>query len=83
MILARMQGIQNILMNRLGNGMFKLENKLKTELDEVLYQEVLLLFQKSHEEWIASGDRNTKFYHASIVVRRSQNNYGSIKMMSM
>lgn len=30
-------------------------------------------FQKSREECICSGDRNTKFYHASTIARRSRN----------
>lgn len=31
------------------------------------------MFQKSREEWIRLGDKKTKFYHTSIVVRRSRN----------
>ncbi|GLU11148.1 hypothetical protein SLE2022_279120 [Rubroshorea leprosula] len=31
-------------------------------------------------EWIASGDRNTAFYHASTVIRRSRNRISALKI---
>ena len=36
-------------------------------------------FQKSREEWICSGDRNTKFYHASTVLRRHGNKIDKLR----
>ena len=37
------------------------------------------LFQRSREEWIAYGDINTKFYHASTLVRRKRNRIERLK----
>lgn len=71
---ARLQGIQCVMDSRRNASLIKLESKLRKELEDVLYQEELLWFQQSKEEWIKSGDRNTKFYHAATRVRRATGN---------
>lgn len=53
------------------NGLVKLNKKLDADLEEVLQQE-LLWYQRPRENWIHSGDRNTKFYHLSTKVRHNQ-----------
>lgn len=78
-LLARIQGFQHVVMNMPNNVLFKLEKRLTKELDEVLKQEELLWFQKSGEEWITSGDRNTKYYHASTIVKRNWSKCDSLK----
>ena len=45
----------------------------------MLQQEELLWFKRSREEWIKSGDRNTKFYHSSTLIRKSRNKIGTLK----
>ncbi|XP_019160483.1 PREDICTED: uncharacterized protein LOC109157057 [Ipomoea nil] len=72
-LLARIGGIQRLMAESIHRGLYKLEKKLKADLEDVLYQEELLWFQRSREEWIVSGDRNTKFYHAATMVRRARN----------
>lgn len=59
--------------------LLKLQNNLKKELEAVLGQKELLWFQKSREEWIISGDRNTKYYHASTMVKRGRNRIASLR----
>lgn len=49
-----------------------LENKLIKELNEILNQEELLWFQKSRNSWIQDGDRNTSFYHRSMIICRNR-----------
>ncbi|XP_019162021.1 PREDICTED: uncharacterized protein LOC109158590 [Ipomoea nil] len=78
-LLNRIGGIQRLRADQLHRGLHQLENKLKGELEEVLYQEELMWFQRSREEWIVSGDRNTKFYHAATMVRRARNKIRSLK----
>ena len=76
---ARIEGVQRKLTERRTNNLLKLEKKLQRELDLILRQEELIWFQRSCEDWINSGGRNTKFYHASTIVRRSRNKIRALK----
>lgn len=51
--------------------MIKLDKKLRTDLEDTLYQEELLWYQRFREEWITSGDHNTRFYHLDATVRNN------------
>ncbi|XP_019186575.1 PREDICTED: uncharacterized protein LOC109181278 [Ipomoea nil] len=73
-LLARLGGIQSRLAISFHRGLAKLERKLRADLEEILHQEELFWYQKSREEWIASGDRNTAYYHAATTIRKSRNN---------
>lgn len=55
------------------NGILKLEKTLNLVLDRILEQEEILWFQKSQTEWIASEDRNTKYFHRMATVRKQRN----------
>lgn len=73
-LIARLNGIQKIFATRHHNGILNLERKLRHELDTTLYQEELYWYQRSREDWIRSGDKNTKFYHAAANVKRLRKN---------
>ncbi|XP_057733751.1 uncharacterized protein LOC130948905 [Arachis stenosperma] len=49
------------------------EKQLIEEFNNTLVQEELLWFQKSREQWVKFGDRNTKFFHVQTLVRRKHN----------
>ncbi|XP_038688673.1 uncharacterized protein LOC119987842 [Tripterygium wilfordii] len=76
---ARIGGIQTRMAVSPSWRLQKLESKLRKELDVVLFQEELLWYQQSRENWIRSGDRNTKFYHASTMVRKSRSRIEALK----
>lgn len=56
-----------------------MEKCLILELDEQLRREELLWKQKSRVSWLSSSDLNTKFFHASIVIRRCRNQIVELK----
>ncbi|XP_072066711.1 uncharacterized protein [Arachis hypogaea] len=49
------------------------EKQLIDKFNNTLVQEELLWFQKSREQWVKFGDRNTKFFHVHTLVRRKHN----------
>ncbi|XP_074301475.1 uncharacterized protein LOC141632870 [Silene latifolia] len=69
----RLLGVQRKLSRGGPYYLLKFELKLKRNLDEVLREEELLWFQKYRMEAICDGDRNTRFFHLSTVIRRKQN----------
>ncbi|CAA0831454.1 Unknown protein, partial [Striga hermonthica] len=72
-LLARIGGIPRT--RDFGRNPFlrSLEQRLKVELDEVLFQEELLLLQKSQRDWVLFGDRNSSYYHQLLKHRRRKN----------
>ena len=60
-------------------GLLRLDKKLKADLDLVLKQEEIFWFQKSREEWIVNGDRNTSYFHLSTVIRRNRGTIQGLK----
>ncbi|GLT60498.1 hypothetical protein SLA2020_332620 [Shorea laevis] len=77
---ARLEGIQNSVNYANSNYLQHLETELLQEYHQVLHAEELFWCQKSCVEWIASGDRNTSFYHASTIIRRSRNRISALKV---
>ena len=39
----------------------------------------MLWFQKSRGKWCVHGDRNTKFFHMSTIIRRKRNRVEKLK----
>ncbi|KAL2935128.1 hypothetical protein RDABS01_018246 [Bienertia sinuspersici] len=72
-LMAQIGGIQRKQATNYERGLVKLEAKLRKELDNVLYQEEFLCYQKSQAECIQDGDRNTAFFHLSSILRRWRN----------
>lgn len=78
-ILDRLLAIQEDLEKQLSQGLLKLQDELNTELELLLDQEEVLWAQKARSSWIREGDRNTRFFHVSTLVRRSFNRVDRIR----
>ncbi|XP_052112461.1 uncharacterized protein LOC127744218 [Arachis duranensis] len=72
-ILRRLQGINLSLGQSPNSFLEKLQKDLWGEYEQTLNQEEMLWFQKSRNKWIEFGDRNTKFFHGSTMIRRRKN----------
>ncbi|KAK4274665.1 hypothetical protein QN277_017856 [Acacia crassicarpa] len=53
--------------------------EVKGELDRVLEREEQYWWQRSRNNWLGAGDRNTRFFHISTIKRRQQNRISCIR----
>ncbi|XP_024190144.1 uncharacterized protein LOC112194121 [Rosa chinensis] len=72
-LLARIAGIQKKLCVHDNPFLLNLEKELIKQYELVRDQEAMLWKQKSREKWIQDGDRNTKYFHITTMVRRRKN----------
>ena len=72
-ILARLNGAQCALAANLSESLFRIEKKLKEDYFNILKIEEDFWALKSRVGWVVEGDRNTKFFHTSTLVRRRAN----------
>lgn len=78
-ILARVVGVQKATEKTPRRSLFELETRLINAYNAILEREEILWFQKSRCKWIQYGDRNTKFFHASTIVRRRRSRISSLQ----
>ncbi|CAL9010471.1 unnamed protein product [Prunus brigantina] len=78
-LLARLNGIQKALCRGLNIFLSKLEISLIEEYNCVLEHEAMLWKQKSRLQWLQEGDRNTKFFHLTTIIRRRRNKIERLK----
>ncbi|KAL8150228.1 hypothetical protein V2J09_020036 [Rumex salicifolius] len=78
-LMARIDGIQVALDNGVADRILELHESLQEELAILLHQEEMHWFQKSRAKWIECGDRNTKFFHTSTMIRRRRKKIVGLK----
>ncbi|PNY14872.1 ribonuclease H, partial [Trifolium pratense] len=79
---ARLKGIQRALEDIDSANLMRLQKELLASYEDILFQEETLWFQKSRENWIRLGSRNTAFFHAQSIIRRKRNKIHGIRLSS-
>jgi hypothetical protein len=77
---ARLRGIQRTLEDIDSTRLMRLQRELLLEYENVLFQEETLWYQKSREQNIKLGSRNTSFFHAQSIIRRKRNKIHGIRL---
>ncbi|KAL7197369.1 hypothetical protein ACSBR2_019994 [Camellia fascicularis] len=54
-------------------GNLLLQNEVKSELATVMLREEMFLHQRSRVRWLSHGDKNSAFFHATMIQRRQRN----------
>ncbi|GLU24163.1 hypothetical protein SLE2022_401190 [Rubroshorea leprosula] len=72
-LLARIEGIQKSHAYNFSSFLWNLERDLLQQYNDILNWEADLWFMKSRTDWIADGDRNTRFFHVTSLKHRSRN----------
>lgn len=74
-----LKGVTCTLCDRRTPFLIELDRTLRKELENVLHNENLLWVQKSRVSFLLDGERNTRFFHLSTIVRRKTNFATSLK----
>ncbi|KAL7211242.1 hypothetical protein ACSBR2_014176 [Camellia fascicularis] len=78
-LLGRIEEIQKAQATTYFHNLHVLELDLVAQYNKVLYQEELLWFQKSRSKWITQGDRNTKNFHLTTLIKRRRKKIDVLK----
>lgn len=71
-----------VIKKGMNNESYLLEKELLAKQEDILSKEEIFWRQKSQERWLEEGDRNTKFFHNSILYNRANNKITSIRNQS-
>ena len=75
-VLRRLNGIA--AKSTLNPFLYDLQRRLWEEYEALSLQEEILWYQKSWSKWLLFGDKNTRFFHATTVVRRRRSQFQSL-----
>lgn len=78
-VLSRIEGIQKSQDKQFSHNLQFLEKDLIKEYSNILAQEELHWYQKSGVKWITQGERNTRFFHLSTIIRRRRSKITMLK----
>lgn len=77
---SRLLGIQRVLERVDSAYLTKLQKELSAKYEHTLFQEKALWFQKSREQWIRLGGRDTRFFHTQTFAKRKRNKVHSLNL---
>ncbi|XP_061351083.1 uncharacterized protein LOC133296147 [Gastrolobium bilobum] len=78
-IYARLRGLDSYRNGSFDHNLEILQKNLWKELQGILLSEEITWFQRSRFHWLKYGDKNTKFFHSSTVMRRRMNRILTLK----
>ncbi|KAF8093205.1 hypothetical protein N665_0388s0006, partial [Sinapis alba] len=78
-LVMEIKEIQEKIEEDLSDELLVKEGELLKEFEVVLEKEEVIWFQKLREKWVAHGDRNTKFFHMSTIIKRRRNRVDMLK----
>ncbi|KAI8563661.1 hypothetical protein RHMOL_Rhmol03G0126400 [Rhododendron molle] len=78
-IQGRLNGVHRAQENNFAHNLQLLESDLRKEYNEILLQEETLWFQKSRSKWITLGEKNTRYFHLSTIIRRRRSKITMLK----
>ena len=78
-LLSEILEVQKMIESNPTNELLQKESSLTNEFDVVLEQEEIIWYQKFREKLLTQGDRNTKFFHTSTIIRRRKNMIEKLK----
>ncbi|WCJ44055.1 RNA binding RNA-directed DNA polymerase [Euphorbia peplus] len=79
-ILYRLSALQKAMESFSTATMIEIEQQLRSDLENTLKQEEDLWHQKSRCKWIQERDRNTAYFHNSMLSRRRRNLISGLKL---
>jgi hypothetical protein len=77
---ARLKGVHQQLDIYQTSDLILFERQLQQDYNVLLAQEEMLWYQKSRENWVKYGNRNTKFFHTQSVIRRRRNKISGLNI---
>lgn len=78
-LLRRLRGIDRSLSRGPNKYLAELYQELWVQYEEILFREEVLWFQKSRCKWLEFGDKNTRYFHGTTVVRRRKSTIDSLQ----
>ncbi|XP_057842232.1 uncharacterized protein LOC131051668 [Cryptomeria japonica] len=71
---------EKVMRHGMDEALFLREKKLLVDHESILAKEEVFWKQKFRETWLEEGDKNTKFFHNSVRMRRVINHISKIKL---
>lgn len=78
MKMKELERAQRALERRFSTGLDLREKAIRIELENILNQKELFWLQKSRNNWLANGDKNTSFFHRRTLRIMRQNRIGAL-----